>query len=167
MLGFLIIAVLVVLWLLGNSSSTGTSSGSTSSGGSFGDSLKNLAAAIYDFEDPKRNAVATRQNNPGNLRPPGGSSSFWTGQIGVNPLNGIAIFATFEDGFNALLHDLSIKASKHPDWNLQNLFNVWLGGGPNTAPPAAEGNAVTYAQYVADRLGVAISTTLGQLKGGA
>lgn len=167
MLGVLIVVVLVVAWLLGNVNSTGSGSDSGSSGGIFGDALKNLALAIYEFEDPKRDAVATKQNNPGNLRPPGGSSTFWPGQTGVNPSNGIAIFQTFEDGFNALLGDLRIKSSKHPDWNLQNLFNVWLGGGPNTAPPSSEGNAVTYARFVADKLGVAITTTLGSLvKGG-
>lgn len=164
MLGVLIVAVLFVAWLLSNGSGTGSSS--ETSGGNFGDALKNLASAIYDFEDPNRNAVATKQNNPGNLRPPGGRVNFWPGQIGVNDANGIAIFQTLDDGFNALLGDLRIKATKHPDWNLQNLFNVWLGGGPNTAPPASEGNAKTYAAFVADKLGVAITTTLGALRGG-
>lgn len=127
--------------------------------------LQQLAQAIYDFEDPNKNAVATRNNNPGNMKPPNGGI-FWPNQTGVDS-RGFAIFKSLGDGFNALVNDLKIKSTKHPDWTLQNLFNVWLGASdPNSAPPAIEGNAVNYAKYVAGKLGAAVTTTLAQLTGG-
>lgn len=170
-MALVVIAVLVALWVLGRSGAgkqvAEAVQDSAASARVIGDGmLQKLAQAIYDFEDPKRNAVATRNNNPGNLRPPDGKANFWKGQVGVAK-GGYAVFASFGDGWAALLGDLKIKARKHPTWNLQNLFNVWLGGGANSAPPAAEGNAVTYAQFVARKLGAAVSTTLGQISGGA
>lgn len=154
----LFVVILVVgLWALRNSSAAG---GDTSNGG--GDVFAQLAQAIYDFEDPFKTATATRNNNPGNMRPPNGSATYWPGQTGVDS-RGFAVFDSLSSGMAALIGDLKYKATHHPDWSIQDLFNVWLGGAPGVPPNPSQGNAVTYAQFVAQKIGVAISTTLGQL----
>jgi hypothetical protein len=129
-----------------------------------GGMLELLAKAITDFEG-KPGDKNYRNNNPGNLRPPGGKSSFWPGQTGVDPKGGYAVFDSWASGWSALVGDLKIKARKHPEWSLSDLFTVWLGGKPGKAVNNGEGNSTTYAAYIAKRLGVAASTTLGQLFG--
>jgi len=125
--------------------------------------LDAFARAIYDFEGSGAGTLATRNNNPGNLRPPNGGL-YWPGQTGVAS-GGYAIFQTFTDGWNALISDIQHKVNTHPEWTIQDFFNVWLGGAPGVSPPAAEGNAVNYAKYVADRIGAAVTSTLGSLFG--
>lgn len=149
----------LLFWRTSSNGNAATDNGATGT-----DMLTQLAQAIYDFEDPQRNAVATRNNNPGNLRPPGGSSSFWPGQTGVDDRQ-FAVFDSFASGWNALVGDLTYKATHHSNWSLQDLFDVWLGGAPGVSPPAAEGNAVNYATRVASQIGVSITTTLGSLLG--
>lgn len=131
--------------------------------------LQNLADAITQHEsggDP--NALNYRNNNPGNLRSPNGNSSFWQGQTGVDG-QGFAIFDSFANGMRALLMNLKIKATQHPNWNLQNLFANWLGNPDPTRPEiTTEGNPFTYAADVAKQIGKSVSTTLGDLlKAGA
>lgn len=164
MLWVVVIVAALIAWFLHTDLGVQVSTAASSAASGVGDNLINLAHAIYDFEDPNRDQVATRNNNPGNLKPPN-AGVFWSNQTGVDG-RGFAVFASLQDGFNALVQDLRVKATNHPDWTLQQLFNVWLGGGPNTAPPSSEGNAVNYAKFVADKLGVAITTTLGQIKAG-
>ena len=170
-----IAAIVGLLWLLGGGASLNLGGGASSDGGSSdtgdsssssgsGDSmLRKLAQAIYDFEGSGPNTVATRNNNPGNMKPPDGSSNYWSGQVGVDS-RGFAIFDSLDDGFTALMGDLKHKINLHPDWTLEGLFNVWLGSGdPNKAPLAREGNAVNYAKSVAAKLGASINSTLGSL----
>jgi hypothetical protein len=128
--------------------------------------LERLAKAITDFEG-KPGDKNYRNNNPGNLRPPGGKSTFWAGQTGVDPKGGYAVFESWEAGWNALLGDLKIKIRRHPEWTVGDLFAVWLGGKPGATVNNGEGNSASYASYIAKRIGVGISTTLGSLFGKA
>ncbi len=113
-------AVVGLLWLLGGGASLNLGAGASSDGGSSdtggsssssgsGDSmLRKLAQAIYDFEGSGPNTVATRNNNPGNMKPPDGSSNYWSGQVGVDS-RGFAIFDWLDDGFTALMGDLTAQ----------------------------------------------------------
>lgn len=47
-------------------------------------------------------------NNPGNIRPPGGKANFYEGQIGVDE-NGFAVFANKDFGRKALIQDIRAK----------------------------------------------------------
>lgn len=50
-------------------------------------------------------------NNPGNLRPPGGKEDYYQGQIGIDD-RGFAIFRSKEFGQRALLGDINAKISQ-------------------------------------------------------
>jgi hypothetical protein len=113
--------------------------------------LQQWAQAITDFEsggNPK--ALNYRTNNPGNLRNADGS---------------FRTYGTFEAGWNALIADLAAKTRKYADWSLLDIMRRYLGGSRGVDPPADQGNAQAYANYLADRLGVSTDDTLGSIFG--
>jgi hypothetical protein len=123
--------------------------------------VDNLMQAIYNFEGSGANSRATRNNNPGNLRPPGGNNHFWDGQTGVDA-GGYAIFNDIGDGWSALQSDLNFKITNHPDWDFYDFFNYYLTGkttSPNSTP---QGDSGDYADYVANYIGVDAITPVSQ-----
>lgn len=121
--------------------------------------VNQLAAAIQHREGFSPGTRSYRNNNPGNLRPPNGSATYWTGQTGVDS-GGFAVFGSYEDGWNALLTNLSVHAQKNPDQTIGDYFQQYA--------PASDGNdPVAYAAFVANQLGVDPDTTLGDLSAGA
>lgn len=120
--------------------------------------LDRLARAVYGFEDPNKNQVATRNNNPGNLKPPDGKANFWQGQTGVDD-RGFAIFDSMDNGFRAL----KMQFSLHPDWSLQQFFAHYLNGKTGATQTTKEGNPLTYAAKVAAAVGASVSSKIGDL----
>lgn len=150
-------AVALVYWL--KRSGSGGSvlvSGPVVATGAGGGVFEKLAAAIYDFEDPNRNGPASRNNNPGNLKPPNGGI-FWNGQTGVDA-HGFAVFGNFVDGWNALITNLKTHFSKNPNQTLLAYFNSYTSDGAAVA--------ANYAAFVAKRIGASVTNTLAQIGGG-
>lgn len=142
---------------------SGWFSGSGGGSGEMNDStLDKLARAIYDFEDPKKNSVATRNNNPGNLKAPNGKPNFWQGQTGVDE-RGFAIFDSMDNGFRALKMQFTIEAGRHPNWTLLQFITDFLGGNPAAPAVSKEGNPFTYAAAVASKVGASVGSTLSNL----
>ncbi len=117
------------------------------------DVISRMAAAIKDFEGWAPGSRSYRNNNPGNLRPVGFT---YAGQTGLDD-EGHAIFDSFESGWAALIHQLTLaftgRSSVYsPSDTLQDFFFKY-----------AEGNQVPYAEYVAGQLGVTPDTTLQQI----
>lgn len=110
--------------------------------------LKEWADAIMRFEGVNPNdgklTLAERKNNPGNLRDPK------TGQYRE--------FATFDEGRRALEADLAAKVRKYPTWTLAQIMARY-------APASDNNDPVAYANFVAKRLGVAVTDTLKQIFG--
>lgn len=114
------------------------------------DRLRDWALAIQEFEGylnpkqyPPKGTLSYRQNNPGNLR--------WSPFEDGNE-NGFSVFATYEKGLNALIHQLRIAATGesrvyNPEMTLYRFFEVYA--------PSSDGNYPrNYAEFVARRLGV-------------
>ena len=114
--------------------------------------IEKIAIAIQTFEGYFPGSVSFRNNNPGNLkyaRQPG-----TTGQ----DARGFAIFATFDEGWDALIALLNKRAAQHPEWTLLDLFNSY-------APPTDNNNPEQYASFVAEHTGLTPDTTLGGILG--
>lgn len=127
--------------------------------------LVELAKAIEVFEDYVRpgekyrdgsiaqyGSLSYKNCNPGNLR----WSPMQDGQRG-----GFSYFSTYEEGFNALLHQLKISVDGRskvykPTMTLLEFFNVYA--------PSSDGNFPrSYATFVAKRLGVSVDTVISTL----
>ena len=115
--------------------------------------VQTMAEAIMDFEGWYYGSVSQRNNNPGNIK--------YRGQKGAvgKDSQGHAIFETFEAGWNALINQLNLafdnaSAVYNNDMSLIAFFSKY-----------AEQNAIPYAAYVAERLGVTPSTKLKDLIG--
>ena len=115
-----------------------------------------MAQAIYQFEGGQPGNVNFDNMNPGNLRSA-------PGETGTN--RGYATFGSFTDGFAALQNYITQHAAAHPGWNFYDFFNYYLRGSTTAPSSDAQGNSDTYAQYVANYLGVpataAVSSVLG------
>lgn len=110
--------------------------------------LEELAQAIKEYEGHYFNSVSVRNNNPGNLR-------YSPYQVGVR--DGFAYFTTYNDGWEALLHQLTIAADGRsnlydPEMNLYNFFSVYA--------PSFENSPNLYASTVIKQLGVSPETKL-------
>lgn len=110
--------------------------------------LEDLAQAIKEYEGYYLNSVSARNNNPGNLR-------YSPYQVGVR--DGFAYFTTYNDGWEALLHQLTIAADGRsnvydPEMNLYEFFNVYA--------PSFENSPNLYASTVIKQLGVTHETQL-------
>ena len=114
------------------------------------DAIQIIAKAIMDFEGYSPGSVSYRNNNPGNLKN--------VGQLNVvgTDNQGHAIFPTFQDGWNALIKQVTLMFGQsslyNPDMSLYQIFNRY-----------AEANGNSYAQFVARRLGVTPETRLREL----
>lgn len=89
-----------------------------------------------------------RNNNPGNIRPLGGSQK-WQGQTGVDNNKGgpFVIFDTPENGIRALARVLKNYQKLHGINTVQGIINRWAPGHENPTD--------AYVAYVAKAAGVA------------
>ena len=111
-----------------------------------------LASAIQNHEGYFPGSRSYRNNNPGNLR--------YAGQAGTTgqDSSGFAVFATFSDGWNALIRQIGLDQSRNPDWTLTDFLNSYA--------PATENDVGAYVASVVDSLANAgyqadSNTTLG------
>ena len=119
------------------------------------DTITQMAQAIQQREGYKPGSRSYRNNNPGNLRPPGGRTNYWAGQTGVDS-GGFAIFDSYESGFAALETNLNAHIARNPNQSLADYIGIYA--------PSTDGNdPVSYASFVADQLGVDVNTALGSL----
>jgi hypothetical protein len=91
---------------------------------------------------------AERNNNPGNLKPKGFT---YPGQTGVDK-DGFAKFDSYESGHAALMRQVMINIRR--GLNLTEFFGGKKGGYPGFAPKEDRNDPVSYAQKVADALGI-------------
>lgn len=97
----------------------------------------------------------TRNNNPGDLKPPNGAGNFWAGQVGVDS-EGFAIFATANDGWAALMTNIRAHIARHPGQTILQ----WI----ESYAPASDGNdPASYAAAIAAAVGSSVQTALGDL----
>lgn len=122
------------------------------------DFISTWANAIAQFEGNAPGSVASRNNNPGNLKYAGQA-----GAIGKDPA-GFAIFPDPGTGLQALYNQLAKYVSDFPNDTILDITAHYLGQSSPTAN--SQGNAYTYAAYVASALGVDMSTTLADLVNG-
>src|SRR3990167_2444302 len=117
------------------------------------DRLKEFAQAIQDHEGYFPGSRAWRNKNPGNLR----LSKF---QAGTR--DGFSYFDSYEEGLAALIFDLKKKClgqtrtSLDTSSTILDFCNVW-------APSWDSNNPLIYAQFIAKRLNLSISATLGEI----
>jgi len=120
--------------------------------------IQTWAQAIAQFEGfNTAGTVAARNNNPGNLK--------FAGQAGATgqDSSGFAIFPSTAAGWQALYNQLSAYVSEFPGFSLLQIMAHYLG--QPTPTTNSQGNAFTYASFVASALGVDPSTTLAALAG--
>jgi len=103
-----------------------------------------LASGRYSPPQPAsdRPPVSVRNNNPGNLRDNGDQ---WQGRTGADE-RGFVQFDSPENGRRALERNLQTYGAKHGLDTVEGIINRW-------APPN-ENDTKSYAQFVAQRLGV-------------
>lgn len=180
----LLVLVAVVLVVLENSSQASSGAGDTSPavqpdsgqtaqpdaslpGGPAPTNDPNAPMATTSMTKPTltdlANAIAAHENanpeynNPGDLRynsvltQPGYVEDASTGQAP----NGMATFASFTDGWNALLRQLGIDFNRNPNQTLSDLITSY-------APPS-ENNTSAYIADVSNRLGVSPDSKLSEI----
>jgi len=113
--------------------------------------IEKMAQAIKEFEGWRPGSVSYRNNNPGNLKLAG-----QPGAIGADN-QGHAIFATYDDGWTALINQLRAAFGGwshvyNPGMSIAEFFQKY-----------AEGNQASYALYVSNALGVSPDTKLSEL----
>ena len=125
--------------------------------------LRDLAAAIQSFEGWYKGSVSYKNNNPGNLK--------WAGQskaIGKDN-QGHARFATYKDGWDALIYQLKIIANgtsnaftnrARSDFGIKNCGDLNIF---QFCSIFAEANTAQYATHIATKLGISQSTQLKTL----
>lgn len=116
------------------------------------------AKAIQKHEGYFPGSASYRNNNPGNFR----CSGLVMGEFGaIKCVNNLAVFKTFEQGFNSLKQFLiyagegKLRAYK-PEMTLYQFYFVY-------APSADNNNPKNYAEAVAKDLGVSPDTQIKQL----
>lgn len=122
------------------------------------DFIPTWASAVAQFEGfNKPGNRAQRNNNPGNLK--------FAGQPGAigSDSGGFAIFPDPGTGFQALYNQLQKYVVSYPNYSILDITAKYLGQSAPTSD--SQGNAFTYAAYVASALGTDVSTTLGELSG--
>lgn len=122
------------------------------------DFIPTWASAIAQFEGSAPGTPAARNHNPGNLKFAG-----QPGAIGRDSA-GFAIFPDDGTGYQALTNQLAKYVRDYPNDSILDITAHYLGQSSPTVN--AQGDAFTYAAFVAGNLGVPISTTLGQLAAG-
>lgn len=115
--------------------------------------LDRFCEAIMAFEGWRPGSCSYRHSNPGNLR--------WS-PLMIGNADGYARFASFADGWNALVRDVTIKASGKsksglkPESSIVDFFRVY-------APAADSNHPETYARFVVQRAQLPEGCTLGDL----
>jgi hypothetical protein len=112
-----------------------------------------LARSIATFEGFfKSGSLAQRNNNPGNLRS-------W----GTRPVrDGYAVFDTPEAGWAALRRQIELNINR--GLTLQEFFGGKQGVYAGYAPASDENDPAGYAQFVAQRAGIAADVPLAQYR---
>ena len=110
-----------------------------------------MAYAIMEFEGYKKGSASYRNNNPGNVK-----AARQLGVVGQDS-EGHARFAEFQDGWDALINQLTMMFDGrsrvyNQDMTLTEVFKKY-----------AEGNSEIYARFVARRLEVEPTTKLKDL----
>ena len=91
-----------------------------------------------------------RNNNPGNLKFAGQAHT-----TGKDP-DGFAIFDTFEHGLECAEQQLLRDFTRHPDWTIRQLVDLW-------APPTDNNpHNARYASFIAGLIGKTATTPLAQ-----
>jgi hypothetical protein len=115
--------------------------------------LDRFCEAIMAYEGWRPGSRSYRNCNPGNLR--------WS-PLAVGTDEGYAVFATFADGWAALVRDVTIKASGQsktgllPSATLAEFFRVY-------APTLDANHPEDYARYVIARATLPAACTLADL----
>ncbi len=119
--------------------------------------LTTICTAIRDFEG-KPGDLSYQNNNPGNCRcSPVGYLPKYGNVTCVETASGkFAHFPTYELGWEYLQNLIHFLAVAHPTWTILDLMNHY-------APPADNNPTFSYANFVATRCGVPVTTTLAQL----
>lgn len=114
--------------------------------------LEKFCLAIRDFEG-KPGDLNYKNNNPGNVRcsPVGYLPKYGN----VKCVNNFAVFPTYALGWEYLNNLVHFIAVSHPTWTILDFFKSY-------APPSTNPTR-KYAIFIADRLGVPVSTTLNNL----
>lgn len=121
--------------------------------GRLGDAtVDSIAQAIYQMEGSGPTTIATRNNNPGNLRS-------GPGQIGTN--GGFAVFPDMATGWAALDGQINLNISR--GLTLSEFFAGKPGVYAGYAPSADSNNPANYAAFVAGQTGIDPNTPLNQL----
>ena len=111
--------------------------------------IEKMANAIKSFEGWYEGSRSWRNNNPGNLK--------FAGQAGAvgQDETGHAVFATYEDGWAALIRQLRLAFyGGSRVYGLQDTLYTFFS-------KYAEGNSKQYAEFVAGRLGVSPGIPIG------
>lgn len=116
------------------------------------------AIAAFEGFTSGQSQLAVNNNNPGNLK--------YAGQPGAigQDASGYAIFPNVDAGFQALYNQLNAFISEYPTYSILQITAHYLGQDSPTID--SQGNAFSYATFVAGQLGVDPSTTLSSLAGG-
>jgi hypothetical protein len=124
------------------------------------DRLTQWAQAIFHFEGGNPGNLNVRNNNPGNLK--------FAGQPNATEGDkGFAVFPSLQDGFAALNAQLMKYLNDFPNLTLTQFEARYLGQTDYLNPRVTDqGDPFTYAQAVADKLGVSPDQTLSQIFGG-
>ena len=106
-----------------------------------GSRLEDFAEAVSRMEGTGPNSIATKNNNPGNLR---------SGPNQAGTANGFAVYADSGDGWGDLNDLISKRTAAHPDWDFYDWFDYYLRGSTIKPSVDAQGNSDQYAEYVAN-----------------
>jgi hypothetical protein len=102
-----------------------------------------VAQAIQTVEGYYPGSLAYKNNNPGNLRP--------AGQPGCVPVNGFCSFATYDQGYQALLNQIALDASR--GFSISEFISKY-------APASDSNDPTSYAARLASALGLSVSDPL-------
>lgn len=160
--------VLVLLWRRESTTQSGGApdislgppqqGGPGSGGGEYGGSLlSEMAQAIFNFEGNQPGEIAYDNNNPGNLKSA-------PGMVGTD--RGFAIFGSQSDGFGALESYISRHTAANPNWDFYDFFDNYLRGSTTAPAIDQQGDSNSYAEYVANYLGVPATTPVSSVVGG-
>lgn len=113
--------------------------------------LDTIAQTIQQVEGYYPGSLAYRNNNPGNLV----YTSYYASAYGATQgAGGYAAFPDYDTGYAAMQHQIQVDAARCD--SIYDLTYSWLGHGTG-------GDATSYANSIADALGVTIGTKVQSL----
>jgi len=126
--------------------------------------IQDWANAMFNVEGGNAGNRNVRNNNPGNLK---AAPDQFTGAVTQRDSDGFVIFPSMDAGWAALNNQLTKWLNESPSLTLTQFYAKYLGQADYLNPQVtAEGNPFTYAQTVADKLGVDPNQTIGSIFGG-